>query len=191
MVFSKLVEVADIISCVSLVFLAVGGVATWLQWKKDSTTRRIDYIKEISDDISHRDRICEGFYILDDKSHLWFEDVVSGKNECLVKQIDATLMHFSYICYLRKVRAISKAEFFCFCFYIDTIISNNQVLDYFYREYHKHNQDKNLIPFRFLFLYLEKKRFKADPDLAKRFYNKTLHNISIDDYEFHDPAFQI
>lgn len=183
----KVVFVADIISCISLVFLAIGGIITLIQWKKSSDVKSADYLKEITNDITYSKYVKEGFYILDNSENIWFENVVTGRDEKIVRTIDATLFYYSYICYLKKSKVISNKEFKCFQFFIDTICRNYQVQDYLYYLYFYHLKIKSAMPFEDLLQYAKNNKMLLDG-----FYKKTLHldldkiNSNIK-YKFHDP----
>ena len=69
--------------------------------------------------------------------------------------IDKMLFYYSYICYLKKMKLITKKEFMFLQYEIERTLNNRQIKDYFYNLYHFANAHGVKISFEYLFEYGE------------------------------------
>lgn len=153
--------IADIIESISLVLIIVGGIFAYYQWRKSVNLKRADYINELTEKIRTDESIKETIYIFD-YDIPWYSKDFHGSMETELK-VDKTLSYFSYICYLKKQKIISKKEFKFFEYEIKRTLINNQVQDYLYNLYHFANKFNVPLTFEFLFEYGKKtKCFDTD-----------------------------
>lgn len=167
-IFDPTVYIGDCISAFSTILLIVGGIFTYVQWKKSLKLKNAEYINELSERLATDTEIQEAFYMLD-YSDLWYSKDFHGSG-ILEQKIDKTLSFFSYICYLKKARLITQKEFKFFEYRISRTLLNNQIQDYFYNLYHFSKRQG--VPFTFDFLYkygVSKKLFD------KEFYNNRAY----------------
>ncbi len=151
MVFCNEYDLGDIISIVSAVFILLGGLFTFIQWKKTVRIKRADYINELTEKI-RSDKDIKNIIYLFEYGNEWYSRSFhgSGNLEC---QVDKTLSYFSYICYLRKQHIITKKEFMFFKYELEHLLMNHQVLDYLYNIYHYANSIGEPLTFYYLFEY--------------------------------------
>lgn len=87
--------------------------------------------------------------------------------------VDKTLEYFSYICYLKKRKVITKHEFKFFLYDVSRILSNSQVQNYLYNLYHFSNKFNKPMSFSYLFEYGRKTKIFDD-----NFYHVDAHTYS-------------
>jgi len=168
MLFIRTAEVSDITAIVSIILVIVGGLFAYYQWRKSLSLKRASYINDLTEKIRTDSDIKEIIYNLD-YGVLWYNENFHGSGE-LEAKIDRTLSYFTYICYLKRQRIITKKEFKFFEYEIERILTNNQVQNYFYNLYHFSN--KFNIPFLFTYLLEYGKRNRI---LPKDFYDKEAY----------------
>ena len=116
-----------------------------------------------------------------DYNEPWYDE--KFHNGILELKVDKMLMELSYLCHLRKTRMISPTTFDFFRYDIDAVLSNPQMIDYFYNLYQYTRTAKVSFPFVHLLNYAFKKgymdkRIFDDPG-AWRDEKKGLHNYLI------------
>lgn len=169
------IYVGDIISCLSIVFVIIGGCFGYHQWKKSVKIKRAEYLNELTEKIRTDEDISEMIYILDYKQ-AWYDNTFHQSGE-FERKMDKTLSYFSYICYLFDNNLIEKSEFNFFKYEIDRILMNRSTINYFYNLYHFSEKCGAPITFKFLFEYGEKQKL-----FDKEFYNSKSdeypHNLN-------------
>ena len=153
-------NLGDIVSIVSTIFILLGGLFTFMQWKKSVRIKRAEYINELTEKI-RTDIDIKNIIYLFEYGKKWYSKEFhgSGQLEC---QVDKTLSYFSYICYLRKQHIISKKEFMFFKYELEHLLMNIQVLDYLYNIYHYANSINEPLTFYYLFNYGEENHLFSD-----------------------------
>ena len=170
------VSIGDIVSAVSLTLAIIGGIFAYYQWKKNTLLKRAEYINELTEKIRTDKDISETVYILD-YGKPWYsrEFHGSGENE---RKMDKTLSYFSYICYLKKQKIITKKEFTFFKYEAIRILQSLQIQDYFYNLYHFANKFGTPLTFKYLFEYGKENKMFDDA-----FYSKDSH-LSSEKYHY-------
>ena len=166
MSFNNEFDLGDIISIVTLLIAIAGGIFGLFQWRLSVKTKRAEYINELTMNIRTDKVLRKIIYMLDYDDQWYNEDFHKSKE--LEKEIDKTLSYFTYICYLKQHRLLTRKEFVFFKYEIDRILMNSQIQNYFYNLYHFY--EKFDIPFSFksLFDYGVRKHY-----FPKEFFNRT------------------
>ena len=81
----------------------------------------------------------------------WYDE--KFHNSQLEETVDGVLTEYSYLCHLKKTKMIANKTFDFFRYYIDTILSDPQMIDYFYNLYQYTNAAKTIFPFIHLLNY--------------------------------------
>lgn len=170
MTFVYEITISDIISAISVVLVIIGGLFGYYQWKRNVLLKRAGYINELTEKIRTDNFIKDVIYMLD-YGKKWYSIDFHGSGELEVK-VDKTLSYFSYICYLKKQKIISKKEFTFFKYEVERILLNEQVQDYFYNLYHFSDKFNTPFTFKFLFKYGEKRKIFDENFYDKKAYEK-------------------
>ena len=180
-----------IISGISLMFVFIGGCFALWQYRKGLVYKRTEMVKDLIKNTRENDKISMVMDIID-----WNEDFIyNGKfyikkathrkelrdlsDEELFRMIDYTLSTFSYICYLRHVRTITRKEMQFFRYEIRRLVDNVHISNYLYSLYHCSMSLKVDMSFSYLVDYclaekLLHKEFKSLDD-KNRFYQCYLY----------------
>lgn len=144
-------SVSDVLSILTFLTVIIGGIFGFHKWRKDVNLKRAEYINVLTEKIRSDDAIKETLYDFDyDLS--WYGKNFHNSGEKELK-VDKTLSFFSYICYLRKKRIITKKEFAFFEYETNRTIQNNQVQDYLYNLYHFARKFNTPVTFYYLVQY--------------------------------------
>lgn len=165
-------QISDYLTVISIVLVVIGGIITIYQWRKTIILRRADYINELTEKIRTDEDIKNIIYLID-YSIRWYKEDFHNNNYDFEVKIDKTLSYFSYICYLKKKKLITKDEFKFFEYEITRILSNVDTLDYFYNLYHFSKANDVNFTFYYLFEYGKKNKF-----LDNDFYNKESYKAN-------------
>ena len=168
MVFNNEFSVGDIIDFITLITVIVGAIVSLVQYDKSTKLKRADYINELTERIRTDKDISPCVYDIEYDEE-WYDEDFHGSGE-LERKFDKTLSYFSYICYLKKQEILTNDEFKFFQYEIDRIVTNSQVIDYFYNLYHFARQYEDPITFQYLFEYAETKCC-----FDEAFYDKESH----------------
>ncbi len=172
----------------------IGFVVTICVWISNIKVRRADYIRDMLEKI-HNDRTVQDVVYIMQYNDKWYTTAFYDDHEFETK-MDAALSFFSYICYLRNKRIITKDEFGLFHSMICHIAKNNSTLRYFYNLRHyseiysskfakapkkhiKYYTFMNLFTFRYLFEYMVKNNY-VDKKLFSKDYNALTEQEKID-----------
>lgn len=165
MTFNNIYNISDIVSIFTFISIIIGGIFTLYQYNQSIKLKRADYINDLTNTIRSDLDISDSLYLIE-YGEKWYSQYFHGSGE-LERKMDKTLSYFSYICYLKKQKIISKNEFYFFKYEIDRILMNNQIIDYLYNLYHFSKKFSDPMTFQYLFEYGEENCF-----FNKDFYNK-------------------
>lgn len=129
----------------TLIFACVGGLFALHQWRIQIKQKRAEIVEEqihkVRDDMDistimdiidwNKGFIYDGKFTVADSSKL-----PNMTDDDLFKKIDKTLSQFTYICYLKKTKAIGKKDFKVFEYSIRRIMDNQHICNYLYSLYH-------------------------------------------------------
>lgn len=135
-----------------LILTVVGGAFALIQWKKTNKIKSAEFINELVEKIRGDEEISKTVYLFDYNPEWYTEEFHDGDNN-LEHEVDKTLSFFSYICYLRKNKLISKKDFEFFDYGIKRIADNYSVQAYLFNLYHFSKQRKVKMSFCYLFDY--------------------------------------
>lgn len=169
MTLNNEITISDITSIISVILIMIGGIFSCYQWRKDVILKRAGYINEMIEKI-RTDKYIKDVVYMFDYDDKWYSERFHGSGKLELK-VDKTLSYFSYICYLKRKRIISKAEFDFFKYEIHRILENDQVQDYLYNVYHFSNKNDTHMTFIYLFEYGEQIGI-----FNKQFYDKNAYS---------------
>ncbi len=118
--FNPLVDISDVVSCLTLITVAISGIFAMYKWNKNLKLKRAEYIKTLVDEVRSNDRMA---FDLFDYNVEWYGS--DFHQSVIEKQIDYTLSFFSYICYLYKQKIILQTEFNYFKYELERILNNS------------------------------------------------------------------
>lgn len=172
--------VSDVASLLTLITVIIGGLFAFHKWKKDVALRRAEYINELTEKIRTDSAIREAIYLFD-YGEQWYSSSFHNSGDFELK-IDKTLSYFSYICYLKHKKIISKSEFSFFEYEILRTLQNEQVQDYLFNIYHFAKKFKIPVTFYYLVEYGIKHNIfntdftdKSSCDKPTSIYHKNLN----------------
>lgn len=123
------------ISILTLSFVVIGGGFAWFQWRQTTKLKRAEFINQLTEKIRSDKDICKTI-LLFDYDHAWYTAAFHNGDDGQERVIDKTLSYFSYICYLRSNRLITKTDFKFFLYEVTRIRQNRSVINYLYNLHH-------------------------------------------------------
>lgn len=159
------VSISDVIAIFSLVSILISAGFALYQWHFSLKLKRAEYIKNLFDKIRTSPQII--FEVFDDEEEWYTKKFDKPENKEFERNIDYTLSYFSYICYLKKNKIISKSEFDFFKYELDRILKNSCFINYIYNLYHWSQNIEIAMPFIDLFNYANEHNI-----FDKEFFNK-------------------
>ncbi len=144
-VLSFLSEYADVFT---LIFAIIGGFFALKQWRTQIKHKRAEIVKELICKVRDDKDISSIMDIIDWDEGILYDgkfmvnpnypkDALKGvSDDDLFKKVDKTLSHFSYICYLRSNRALTKKDISVFEYGLRRIADNPHISNYLYSLYH-------------------------------------------------------
>lgn len=161
----------DVISIASLFAMVIGGCFALHQWKKGLRQKRAETIEQLIKTVRDNEDIASimdiidwdnGFYY-DGKFHLYEDTGIANlkdiSDEDLFKKIDKTLIHFSYICYLRNQNILSCKDMRHFDYEIQRLADNQHIANYLHSLYHWSAYLGATMSFSFLLNYCINKKY--------------------------------
>ena len=88
--FNSLVDISDVVSCLTLITVAISGIFAMYKWNKNLKLKRAEYIKTLVDEVRSNDRMA---FDLFDYNVEWYGS--DFHQSVIEKQIDYTLSFFS------------------------------------------------------------------------------------------------
>ena len=135
----------------------IGGIFALVQWVKSNTYKRAEFINSLVTTLRNDEEISSIIYMFDYDSE-WYTREFHYQRNKLEHDVDKTLAYFSYICYLRKNKIISKKDFIFFEYEIKRIAANYSVQAYFYNLFHFSKKNNCEFTFKYLFDYCYKNK---------------------------------
>ena len=137
-----------VVNIITLFFAFVGGCFALYQWNKNTVYKRAEVVKSLIESVRGNPDISTIMDIID-----WNEDftydgkfsvqegterkvLIGLSDDDLFKMVDQTLSMFSYICYLERVRTITKKDMRFFEYELRRLVDNPHIRNYLYSLYH-------------------------------------------------------
>ncbi len=139
---------SNLFDCVSLILAAIGGLFALHQWKKSNIYKRGEIVEKLIKAVRDDEDIATIMDVVDWNDGIEYDgkfyisqtversDLNQLDDEELFKKVDKTLAHFSYICYLRSQRTLTKEDMKVFAYGIKRLAVNPHIADYLYSLYH-------------------------------------------------------
>ena len=153
---------------ISQLIAIIGGVFVFYQWQHNNRLKKADYINELTEKIRTDKMIKKTVYMFGYDKHWYSKEFHSGGN--LEIRVDKTLSYFSYICYLKSRRIITKKELYFFRYELESILGNEEVQDYLYNLYHYSASMGVPMTFKYLFDYGKKEKIFIEEMYDKESY---------------------
>lgn len=138
----------NMIDVIKLMFAIIGGFFALRQWNTQIKHKRAEIVKELITKVRDDNDISSIMDVID-----WDEGIrYNGKfsvnpnypkeslkkisDDELFRKIDKTLSHYSYICYLKANKTLTKKELSVFEYKLRRIADNEHTSNYLYSLYH-------------------------------------------------------
>lgn len=148
----KGISVSDWTGILTLLTVIAGGIFGLMQWNKSNKYRRAEFIDSLVTTIRNDEELSTVVYMFD-YDHKWYTQSFHNKEKELERVVDKTLSYFSYICYLKNNKILSKKDFNFFEYEIKRIAANRSVQAYLYNLYHFAKKNDCEHSFKYLFDY--------------------------------------
>ena len=133
----------------------VGAVFAFYKWHVSQKQKEVEFLHSMIK-VIRNDEMYEFIRNLDYNVPWYGKTFHNGPLEL---KVDKMLMELSYLCHLRKTRMISPTTFEFFRYDIDAVLSNSQMVDYFYNLYQCTSSAKVPFPFAHLLNYAFEKKY--------------------------------
>ncbi len=157
--------VSFVLSLINTVVVIGSALFALIQWTYQCKIRRSQYLQALSEKMRTDEQIM-GVRRAIDYGHPWYDEdfhIKHGNSFVSEDQIDETLAFYSYLCYLKIEKVISKKEFKFFSYNIDRALQNRDMQGYLFNLYHFSRKNGMEMSFQSLFEYgQEKGLFKKD-----------------------------
>ena len=182
-----------------LLFIVLGGGFALYQWHKTLVYKRASVVNDMVETVRESPIIPVIMANVDWNKNFIYDGTFRVNRETdnpnlksftdheLFIAIDHTLVRFSYICYLRKINAISEIDMNFFDYGINRLLENEHIVNYLYSVYHwsvslrvessfcyliEYGKRKGYLDRRF-FMYKGKKH--CLPKFARRWHGKKMY----------------
>ncbi len=142
----------SLIDIMTLISIIIGGIFALIQWIKSNKYKRAEFINTLVTTLRNDSEISSIVYMFDYNSK-WYSREFHYTENKIEHAVDKTLAYFSYICYLRNNKIISKKDFIFFEYEIKRIATNYSVQAYFYNLFHFAEKNNCEPTFKYLFDY--------------------------------------
>lgn len=159
-----------IINSISILSVFIGGFFALYQWRKSLVLKRTEIIRSLIESTRQDKNVSTIMDIIDWNNGLTYDGkfhITKGNNDffnslsddTIFKMIDHTLSIFSYICYLKSVKTITKKDIDFFSYEIHRLIDNKHIINYLYSLYHWSNKLNVKTSFIYLIEYCIKNKY--------------------------------
>jgi len=133
-----------------------------LQYMKANKVKRAELINQIIEKLRFNEELQETFLMID-YNNKWYNESFHNKENDIEKKVDRLLAYFSYLCYLRNLKFLSKKEFTLFEYQLNRICISPQVQNYLWNLYHFSKKNNAKTSFNYLIDYgLKNNLFYSD-----------------------------
>lgn len=130
--FNATFSISDIIDLLSIIAITIGGIFTLCKWNISMRIKRAEYIRNLIE-VKNKELILKTFNLFDYNIEWYSRDFHRSNIE---NEVDYTLTYFDYVCYLNSTNIFDTKTFNLFKYQVDSIVRNQQVIDYMYNLYH-------------------------------------------------------
>jgi len=160
--------IENILTLVSMLFVATGGFFALSRWKKANNLQRAKFIEQIIEKLRFDKDMADALYLVEYDQD-WYDDKFHGGSD---KEflIDKFLSYLTYICYLLDTKNISKGEKKIVAYGLSRAFASYPVKAYLWNLYCFTSKREIACTFQYLIDYginhtfLEKSDFNKDCD---------------------------
>lgn len=139
---------SNLFDCISLVLAVIGGFFALQQWRKSNIYKRGEIVENLIKTVRDDEDIATIMDVVDWNGGIEYDgkfyisqaversDLNQLDNEELFKKVDKALAHFSYVCYLRSQKTLTKEDMKVFAYGIKRLAVNPHIANYLYSLYH-------------------------------------------------------
>lgn len=154
----RAVSLSELISILTFLSIVIGGIFALHRWNVSLKLKRAEYVQSLLTDIRTNPNI--DFHLFDYDNPWYNESFHNGSK--LEGKVTYTLSYFSYICYLYEQKILTQTDFIRFKYFINRVLSNEQLHDYFYNLYHFSSKQQLPISYIDLFNYAKENGYFDD-----------------------------
>lgn len=159
------------IAAATLIIAIIAGFRALAQWKESKRIKRAEYINEVTEQMRSDETFAKALKWLEYEDYEFRPTSFSG----IDREHDQTLAFLSYICYLNKMKLITKEEFHFFDYKIARVLRNKNPLKHLNNTYHLEIENDSPISYYYLIEYgIDKKLLPADFTTKKYDDNSVL-----------------
>ena len=127
-------SIESIFSAFSILLAIFGGLFAYRQWSLSNKTKRSEFINQIIEKLRFDESLVKTMYMIE-YDYKWYNSDFYGGSK-IEARIDKLLSYLSYICYLYKLKNISKREFEILQYEINRVCSSFEIQCYLWNLYH-------------------------------------------------------
>lgn len=140
--------ISENVELIKLVFAVLGGWFALYQWRIQIKQKRAEKVKELICKVRDDADIASVMDVIDWDEGIEYNGKFYVNPKCtkdalktisaddLFQKVDKTLSHFSYICYLRANRTLTKEDMVIFEYELRRLVDNPHICNYLYSLYH-------------------------------------------------------
>lgn len=177
--------ISENVDVIKLLFAVLGGAFALYQWRIQIVQRRAEKVKELICKVRDDPDIAEIMDVIDWDEGIEYDGKFFVNRNCpkealtkisaddLFQKIDKTLSHFSFICYLRANRTLTKKDMVIFEYGLRRLADNPHIGNYLYSLHHWSNSLNVPCSFGYLITYA----------IRKGYFSKDFKSIASENYE--------
>lgn len=166
-------SIENVLYIINLIFLVIGGVFIYIQWRKSISIKRAEFINQILEKLRFDKILTDAMYKLEYEVS-WYDSSFHGSIH--EKPIDTLLSYLNYICYLKETRIISQAEFNMIKYTINRVCSSESSQKYLWNLFQYSKSKNSQCSFQYLIDYgISSGCIPMDFKTNQILYEKTLN----------------
>ncbi|MCL2774083.1 MAG: hypothetical protein FWD71_12125 [Oscillospiraceae bacterium] len=138
----------NLMTVITLAITISGGIFALFQWHQSTKIKRTEFILQIITKLRYDENFADTSYLIE-YGEFKYTPEFHG-DHTLERKIAALLAECNYICYIYKLKIISKAEFNIFKNEITWILKNFDIQCYIWNIYHFSMSNKAPCSFEYL-----------------------------------------
>ena len=163
----------NVLAALSILLVSVGGIFALFQWLVSNRIRRAEFIHQIIEKLRFHQDMADTMHMID-YDDAWYDMSFHGGE--LEGKVDSFLAYLSYICYMKKMKIISKKEFSILQYELIRTCQSPCVRHYLWNLYHFAKAQHTTCTFQYLIDYgisshlIDREKFE-DPAAYEKYLN--------------------